>query len=190
MFIVEDSAAAILEKFRNGQQNTLAEIRSAIAASDWEKAERLAHTLKGLLGTLGAGKLKGKAAELETAIRRMANVQAESLLPEIELKLTQLFAAIDSVLQLRAEEKEAGGEIADTATPAFLEELISLIHKAVAQLEQFDSRAEDTVTRICRMVGHDAEMKKALASIEQHISGYKYEQGLAELTTLFCVNGK
>ena len=180
-----DSVAAycgILKRFRNGQQNTIAEIRSAIAADGWEKAGRLAHTLKGLSGTLGAEKLQDEAAELEAAIRGRANVQAESLLPEIELKLNRLFAAIDRVLQSRAAGNGEDAETADTASPAFLEELSGLMRQAITQLEQFDSSVEDTMARICRMVSHDAEMKEAMASVEQHVSGYKYELGLAELT--------
>ena len=173
---------SILERFRSGQQNTLAEIRSAIAADDWEKAERLTHTLKGLLGTLGAEKLQTNVAELESFIRGKANARIESLFPAVDLELTQLFAAIDRALQLRAAEKWRADKVADTSDPVNMEALSSLIHQAMSQLKQFDHHAEDTIAKICRMVSGDAEMKKAMASIEQHVSRYKYEQGLAELT--------
>ncbi len=171
---------AILEKFRNGQQNTLDEIRSAIAANDWGKAERLAHTLMGLLGTLGADNLNSKAAELDAAIRGMASARIESLLTAVDFELAQFFAAIDRALQLRAPENRADAAV-DMTGSVFLEELTSLIIQAKSQLEQFDSCAGDTVSRICRMVSRDADMKKAMASIERHVSGYDYEQGLAEL---------
>ncbi len=173
---------AILEKFRNGQQDTLAGIRSAITANDWEKAERMAHTLKGLLGTLGAEKLKDKAAELETFIRNKVSGQVESLLPAIEPKLTQLFVAIDRALQLRAAKEGADAEVIDTTSPINMEELTSLICQAKSQLEQFDSSVEDTVACMRRMVGGDAAMKKALDAIGRLVSGYNYEQGLIELT--------
>ena len=173
---------SILEKFRNGQQNTLAEIRSAITADDWGKAERLAHTLKGLLGTLGAEKLKDKATELETAIRGRANVRIESLLPAVDSELTPLFAAIDRALKLRAAERNADAEAADAVGPVNREELASLICQAKLQMEQFDSSVEDTVARIHRMVGGDNAMRQALASVEKCVSSYNYEQGLIELT--------
>jgi len=173
---------AILEKFRNGQQNTLAGINSAIAAEDWGKAERLAHTLKGLLGTLGAEKLQGKAAELETAIRGRVNARIESLLPVVDAELAQLSAAIDRALKLRAAEKMENAEVAGTTGPVDMEELASLIRQAKSQLEQFDSSVENTVARMRQMVRGDAAMKQALASVERHVSGYEYEKGLAELT--------
>ncbi len=176
---------AILKKFRNGQKNTLAEIRSAIAADDWKKAGRLTHTLKGLLGTLGAIKLNGKAAELEAAIHGKANVLIEPLLVAVDLELTQLFAAIDRALQLQAATKGADGEFADMTDPVNMAELTNLIHQVKLQLEQFDSNAGDTVARIRQIVSGDATMKKAIIGIERHVSGYDYERGLAELNA--CV---
>jgi two-component system CheB/CheR fusion protein len=175
------SYCAILEKFRNGQQNILAEIRSAIAANNSEKAERLAHTLKGLLGTLGAGQLKDKAAELETAIRGKMSNKVESLLPAIEPELNLFITAIDRALQLRAAERKVEDEAAAPAGPVDIEELTSLIRKVKLQLEQFDSSASDTMTRILQIVSRDATMKEAMTVIEQHVSGYDYERGLAEL---------
>jgi len=173
---------AILEKFRSGQQNTLAEIRSAMTANDLEEAERLAHTLKGLLGTLGAGKLQDKAGELEIAIRGRVNVQVESLLLVVDAELSRLLTAIDRALDLRAAKKMENAEVAATTGPVNMEELAGLMRQAKSQLEQFDSSVEDTVARMRRMVGGDAAMKQALASVERCVSSYNYEQGLAELT--------
>ena len=176
------SYCIILEKFRNGQRNTITEIRSTIAADDWKETERLVHTLKGLLGTLGAEKLNDKATELETAIKDRVHVQVESLLTVVDTELKKLLAAIDRALQLRAEEKGVNAGVADTADPVNMEELTSLIRQARSQLEQFDSSVEDTVARIRQMAGGDAAMKQALVSVERCVSGYNYEQGLIELT--------
>jgi hypothetical protein len=65
-----------------------------------------------------------------------------------------------------------------------MEELHSLIRKAISQLEEFNSDVKETMERICWIVSGDAAIKKALAPIERHVSGYNYEQGLAELTVL------
>ncbi|MDP4028175.1 MAG: response regulator [Gallionella sp.] len=180
---------AILEKFRNGQRNTLAEIRTAIAANDWEKSERLAHTLKGLLGTLGAEKLKDKVAELETAIRSRAKAGIKALLPGVDTELAQLFASIDCALRLRVESKGADDEAAAPGSPIDMNELTGLIRQAMAQLEQFDSSVEETVARMRGLMGGDASMKKIIVSIEQHINGYNYEQGLAELVSCAKILG-
>ena len=177
------SYCAILEKFRNGQQDFITEIRSAMAADDWAKAERLAHTLKGLSGTIGAERLQLKTKELENYIREFGATQVELLLPTVASELATLIAAIDRALQSRTEkdtEKDTG--TAATA-PANLEELAVLVRKARMQLEEFNSDVEDSVAEMRKMIGGDAAMKKTLASIGRCVSEYNYEQGLIELTT-------
>ena len=183
---------AILRKFHGDRQNTLTEIRFAIAANDWKKAELLAHTLKGLLGTLGADELKSKSSELELAIvgwdgKRIESLRSidrvELLLLAIDSELTQLFADIDRALQLRAAEENAGAEVADTAGSVDMKKLAGLIRQVKLQLEQYDSRVVDNVALIRQLVFGDDAMKQALAPIEMRVSGYDYEQALAELTT-------
>ena len=172
--------STILHKFRTGQQNIIAEIRAALAAKDQEKAERLAHTLKGLSGTLGAEVLQHKTTELENGIRDGKNARIELSLPIVEAEFNKLLTAIDIALQSRP--MENGEEVADTNVSINLEELAGLIRKAKVQLEEFDSSVEDSVAKIHRLVSSDAAMKKTLASIERRINSYDYEKGLVELT--------
>ena len=172
------SYCAILEKFRNGQQDSITEIRSAVATGDWVKAERLAHTLKGLAGTIGAERLRLKAKELENSIREFGATQVELLLPTVGSELATLIAAIDRALQSRTEEDTE----AAVSGPVNLEELADLIRKTRVQLEEFDSNVEDSVAMMRKMAGGNPAMKKTLGSIERYVSKYDYEQALIELT--------
>jgi two-component system sensor histidine kinase/response regulator len=61
--------AKLLCKFRESQQKAVAEIRAALHSGDRETAGRLAHTVKGVSGNLGAESLYSAAAELEKAIK-------------------------------------------------------------------------------------------------------------------------
>jgi two-component system sensor histidine kinase/response regulator len=61
--------AKLLRKFRESQQNADAGIRAALRSGDRETAGRLAHTVKGVSGNLGAEDLYSAAAELEKAIK-------------------------------------------------------------------------------------------------------------------------
>ena len=58
----------LLVKFSVSHKNTVEEILSALESKDSEKAIRLAHTLKGLAGTIGAHELQAAAADLEAAV--------------------------------------------------------------------------------------------------------------------------
>ena len=60
---------SILRKFIVGQKLVAAEIFKALAGNDWDTAERLVHTLKGVSGNIGAIGLQQKAGNLEIAIR-------------------------------------------------------------------------------------------------------------------------
>ena len=171
---------SILEKFLTGQKNTLPELRAALAAQDWASSERLAHTLMGLLGTLGAEILQNKAAELDKAIRSKAVDPIEAHLSALDAELCPLFEAIAETLKLRAAASDCKpaalcGEIDRT-------ELASLIDKAKLQLEQFDTSVEETVQRLRKLVGSDAAMNQAMDAIERPIGVYDYELGLAELS--------
>ena len=66
---------SLLIKFSAGHKNTVQEIKSALEYNDREKAARLAHTLKGVAGVIGARELNSIAAELEDAIRDEEAVQ-------------------------------------------------------------------------------------------------------------------
>lgn len=58
-----------LRKFLDTQKAVPNAIVTALDAGDWALAERLAHTLKGLAGSIGARDLQDEAARLETAIK-------------------------------------------------------------------------------------------------------------------------
>jgi len=60
---------SMLRKFVAGQKSAAPAIVGALDATDWGRAERLAHTLKGVSGNIGAAGIQRLAEELETAIR-------------------------------------------------------------------------------------------------------------------------
>ncbi|PIX97500.1 MAG: histidine kinase [Hydrogenophilales bacterium CG_4_10_14_3_um_filter_63_21] len=60
--------AALLRLFVEHHETDMARLRACLAAGDREQAKRLAHSLKGAAGSVGATGLSGLAAELETAL--------------------------------------------------------------------------------------------------------------------------
>ncbi|MBI4938069.1 MAG: PAS domain S-box protein [Nitrosomonadales bacterium] len=170
---------AVLERFRADQHNVTSEIRQALANQKRETAKRLAHTLKGLAGTLGAGRLQVRARELESAIAGEGNEQVELLLPAVETELASLLDAIEQALRARARNMPAEPGPDDQPDA---DELGALIRKAMLQLKEFDSSVEDSVARMRRIAGGRAGAKKALDSIARRVANYDYEKGLAELS--------
>ena len=76
---------AMLRRWVDGQRDVPAQVQAALDDADWETAERLVHTAKGLAGNIGAEPLAAAAAAVEHGLREHAS------LPEIEAHL-QAFA--------------------------------------------------------------------------------------------------
>ena len=91
----------LLDKFRVKERNMVATIREALAADDSKTAERQAHTLRGIAGTLGAKSLQDLAASLESSIKKAELGEVDSLLARIEQELAAFINSIDHALENR-----------------------------------------------------------------------------------------
>ena len=86
---------SMLRKFIIGQKPATAQILKALETNTWDSAERYAHTLKGVSGTIGATDLQQLAKKLETAIknrlpREEINVRLDALKMPLASLVTQL----------------------------------------------------------------------------------------------------
>jgi len=80
-----DFYRSLLQQFVDRQAHICYQIEQALHAAQWERAQRLAHTLKGVAGTLGAVQLQTLAEALEAAIvaARVGSVDPASLRPQV-----------------------------------------------------------------------------------------------------------
>jgi len=87
----------LLRQFATQQADAVGQIRAALVSNEVESATRLAHTLKGVAGNLGAGSVQNAAASVEKHLRD------GSLADEIGRALEQLGGVLDPLLaRLRA----------------------------------------------------------------------------------------
>ncbi len=92
---------SLLEKFRDKERNISTRIREALASEDLSTAERLAHTLRGIAGTLGAKSLQELAESLEKSIKNGESGEIDPLLARIDQELATFMASIDRALEAR-----------------------------------------------------------------------------------------
>ena len=85
----------LLETFGTSYAAAAGEIRRLVAAGEFEGAERLAHTVKGLAGNIGAGGVAEAARDAETACRERRLPQLEAFLPRLEAEIGQVIRSID-----------------------------------------------------------------------------------------------
>ena len=87
----------LLLLFHADHNQDVTAIRAALQSNDLELARRLAHTLKGLAGTVGADELRTQAKDLEMAIAEGNEPLFEPLLIRVEQKLAVVMASIASI---------------------------------------------------------------------------------------------
>ena len=84
----------LLLLFHDEHSRDVQAIRAALQTEDIELASRLAHSLKGLAGTLGADDLRAAAKDLETVISEGEAPLYDEHLAHLEQKLALVIAAI------------------------------------------------------------------------------------------------
>ncbi len=112
----------LLVKFRTSYHAAASELRRALADGALDDARRLAHTIKGVAGNVGAARLSETAGNLETAIVNNGADVSSALLADFEALLAGVIDGLQAVDDLRQPVRTSTH--ADTgALAALLEEL-------------------------------------------------------------------
>lgn len=98
----------ILTLFREKQADAAEHIREAWQSGDCETAARLAHTLRGLAGNIGAEDLVNKIRELELALRNGQDELVAVRLEEAGQSVNALIMEINRAMPLGAHENNQG----------------------------------------------------------------------------------
>jgi CheY-like chemotaxis protein len=129
----------LLRRFVEGQEDATEKVRGALEAGDLILAERIAHSLKGLAGTIGAVEAQGAAGELERSIHDKATEgRTAEILERLSLDLARTIEAIKKANVMAAEEKE------ETTTIRTLSvDPIEILTELERYIEESDSEAID-----------------------------------------------
>jgi CheY-like chemotaxis protein len=163
---------SMLRKFVAGQKSAAAETVKALEGNDWDTAERLAHTLKGVSGNIGATGLQQLAEKLEAAIRdRQPRATVDGLLDELNKPLATLIAQLEQKLP------QAQGKTAVTVDPIKLKVVCD---ELAALLADDDARAGDVLDANADLL--DAAFPEHYCKIEGGIRSYDFAVALAALS--------
>ncbi|MCX6081639.1 MAG: PAS domain S-box protein [Chloroflexi bacterium] len=88
----------LLKLVRDNHSEAARNIGAAIQAQDIPLAHRLAHTLKGLAGTIGANELREKALQLEKALAERQELRYQGCLADVETALTAVMMTLNSLI--------------------------------------------------------------------------------------------
>jgi two-component system sensor histidine kinase/response regulator len=88
---------SMLRKFVAGQKGCPLQIRDAVETGDWDKAQRVAHTLKGLSGTIGATEIPHYAEAVERLIReKSGKAEIDLAIATLEKPLSMLVSELEA----------------------------------------------------------------------------------------------
>ncbi len=165
--------SSILKKFCAHHANTADEIKLAIDNSDFELAERIAHTIKGVAGNIGADAIFKCSVELDVLLKQaqdgtgMDEQALTTLLTELTTHTTALITAIKT--------SEVYADEASTADQPKLDpaKFAKLINRLAELLEDDDSEAQSCLDELIAGTEH-AELKK----LSEMVSDYEFEEAL------------
>jgi PAS domain S-box-containing protein len=121
----------LLRKFRANHLDAAVRIKDALAHGDTTAAERIAHTLKGLSGNIGARDVQEKASELEALLRRKAgNDETGAAVRTLEKSIKAARKDLDEMLEANARSQRPTPKRASESPEQkdyFISELLRLV---------------------------------------------------------------
>jgi len=144
----------LLSRFCDDQRNVVEHIRDAVEAGDNLLAERLAHTLKGVAGLIGAKTIQPFAAELELKLHdQISMAEMEQVLVETARAMQITISAIDQVLAQEKSINKPDTKVLDLA-PVDHELMQNLLVKCCNLLRDYDGEAVDLLLESGEMIAN------------------------------------
>jgi two-component system sensor histidine kinase/response regulator len=171
----------ILRQFAEQQSLVVTEITDALAKPDVALAERLAHTLKGVAGNIGAKSVHAAASQLEKLIRERADHAAiESAKQQVAVVLGPLITEMQAALREAAPEVYAPTPTPPAAYPAQTREVAEQLARLLAE---FDPGAADFIeanrTALQPLFGDGT-----WTPFEKLVQGYAFADAQTQLETV------
>jgi len=163
----------LLRKYAEGHAGDADRIRAELAAGNLPELRRLAHSLKGVSGMIGAVGVQAAAAELEAAIRE--ELGAATIDTRLEAVAAELAATAAAILQL----PEEAPPVADPAPDR------QAIAELLSRLETMLVEGDVDVLRVARESGGllRAGLGANAVRFEQALDDYDFSNALALLRT-------
>jgi two-component system sensor histidine kinase/response regulator len=172
----------LLARYVEGQRDAIQKIRTALGTGDRVLAERIAHTLNGVSGNIGAVQVQVAARETEGAIaKNQEEAQVDAALRRLSDVLEPTIARIRAALESAAPEHE---EAALPADPAAVREALGRLARYA---EESDSEAFDYLESV-RGVLKAGCPEEELKELERSLRSYDFSGTLKVLRSLENTN--
>ncbi|MBF0194874.1 MAG: transporter substrate-binding domain-containing protein [Magnetococcales bacterium] len=168
----------LLKKFSKSQAEFKSEFITAIEQNDFETATRIAHTLKGVAGNLGASLLQEVAKNLEASCSQKAEFSViEENLTTVMVELTPILAGLNSYFATVEQNAGENSESTSNNRPLKMEQIEPILEKLHILLQDDDSEAIDLVENLEPLLKGSVHAEVA-EKISTSIGNYDFEEAL------------
>ena len=167
----------LLFKFKTSQSQFIDKFKQTLDDSDQTAPERLAHSLRGSAGNIGAKTLSKSAQSLEIACHQhQTSAEIETCLEQVAKDLSSVLASLS---QFSLDESKVS--IQDNQLDVI--QYQALLEKLQQRLEDDDTAAIDVIHSLQSLAGI-SKYSTILNKLEKNIESYDFETGLETLTQL------
>lgn len=164
----------LLTKVAQNQADFVTEYNDAVEKNDWLSAERIAHTLKGVSGSIGAEKLQQLAGQLEQDSKQER--WQESLWVEICAAHAEVIQGLQSLpAKPPVSSNTAAPETAQSTSTVDISQLTEVINTLSNQITEYDTEATDTLDQHNELLHSLPELSVAVKALEKAIDNYDFE---------------
>jgi|GEM_PF-1258588 len=170
----------LLTIFRYRQRDIAARIKRAFDRGSLGEAQRLAHTIKGLSGTIGAKKLADISFQLESALKTGARDRLPLLWEHFDREVGRIMRSLDNLKTEDSAGRSIGnGSRGDTEKRGAAEPDVSrckVLFEALSDLiDGRDADALKLVTEIKVLLG-PARITRRFLALESQVNSFKFAQ--------------
>lgn len=165
---------SLLNKFTRDFADSYRELNRLAAIEDWEAAQHLAHTVKGVAGNLGAKNIEKSAADLEMAFKNRNLTLLTEKIEIFEKNLTFTVSSINAAFPQDTGEKTDNDRKPEGNTRFLLEKMTEL--KGHAQKRK-PKTAKAIVAEI-NSFSWPEDLAPKIIELDKHINRYKFKDAL------------
>lgn len=159
-----------LSRFLTSQRGFIAAFSAAVGAGDAPLARRLAHTLKGVAGNIGAKEVQASALELEHACDPWEPKQLETPLARLESALKPVIEGLD-----RWSLVESPTQVAPNLNPEKLNTRLAELERLLAQN---DGRSLEVASALAQEMAGGAVPSAGLQQVLKAVEMYDFDEAL------------
>ncbi len=175
-----DLYTKLLHNFRDRHRGITREIRKQLEDGNLNVAQRMAHTIKGVAGTLGAHKLSTISSQLETALKKEDGPGISDLLNPFSKEVKRIIVALDNFFDKR-NQNEPEDKISDKKSSVLRDRKIAqpdmnnLFQELSDRINEHDAYALTLLAEIETHFGRP-QLGDNFQKLESLLNGFKFEQ--------------